>query len=75
MAESRGIDRATVSIVFIGGIEGSICSSYVGRVALPGEGQDLNLGSVCFRKVSLVSPFITRMVILLQVRNIYKNSN
>ena len=53
MAESSDADRAAVSVVLIGGIEGSICSSYVGRVALPGEGQELNLGNVCFRKVSL----------------------
>ena len=65
MAESSEIDRATVSVVFIGGIEGSICSSYVGRVALPGEGQELNLANVCFRKVSLVILFIT-----VKVRNI-----
>ena len=53
MAERTDIDRALVSVVLIGGNDGSVCSSYVGRVAVPGEAQELNLGEACFSKVEI----------------------
>ena len=51
MADRSDVDPAEVSVVLIGGNDGSVCSSYVGRVAVPGEAQELNLGTVCFLKV------------------------
>ncbi len=59
LTERPDVDRHQVTAVLIKGGGGIICSSYVGKVAALGEGQELNLGKSCFHKVSRQTKIIS----------------